>query len=102
MKDFGDRFMKVKETIRETISDRVSYDVLYKAGNIVAREAVNSRIVNIVDTFIRKRSDIIPRDIILRMYYKLYFGDGKFNMRRFKLLSSSERLYVTEKVLEEL
>jgi hypothetical protein len=102
LSNFDDKFRGIKETIKETISNRVSYDFLFKVGNIVANNAVNNRTVNIVENGTRQKSNIIPPARILNIYHKLYFDDGKFNLGQFKLLSSSKRLEVTSRILEEL
>ena len=100
MNDFGDRFRKVKEIINFPISEIISNDIMYKTYDGLSSEKADCKLVFFGIT--RNAQVINKNSIVTLRASELFPGEVKFNMRRFKLLSSSARLEVTSKVLEEL
>jgi hypothetical protein len=98
----NDDVSNIKKVIKETISKEIAFDNMFKTHKLNEKNEVITRYKDIIEIGVNSKSDLFPRNRILSIYYlKIYWFDD-FNIKRFKLLSSSERLYVTEKVLEEL
>ncbi len=101
MKDFGDRYRNVKAIIKGTISDDISHKIIYNM-QFPKRNSVRHGVSMIGFDGVTRPSEVIRRRGILSISYKLLDGDLKFNKKRMKLLSFSERLEVTSRILEEL